>query len=166
MMTEDNQSEETTRNTGPEDFSDRIVPDPENPNVKRLEGFVMGRSSIEENWRLYLAPDMDHYVEFRKEDTLHAEQISPTKAFVWITPRAEIKEVMLRSGPVGFLRGTIINEHVRRRGLLSAPQLGGPFRLFAVAANDSGCAAAGGCNPPPGTELGGECPTPNIPCPI
>jgi len=128
-----------------DDLIDRLVQDPNNPRVKKLVGFRMGKSNQEEYWRLYLTDDLNHFLDFRKEDTLHAEQVSSTKTLVWLNPNAEVKESIVRSGRVDFLRGTIIEDHLRRRpGSSGTGPRGLLFAMAGAMAGQSGCLRAGG----------------------
>jgi len=92
----------------------------------------MGNSSREGHWRLYLDIDLTKYLEFRKEDTLHAEQFRPGRTVVWLKRGTKIHEVQTRTGSIEFLQGEI------RRGFFrGVPGLG---TMMAMGACQSGCA--------------------------
>ena len=113
---------------------DRLIPDPANPHVKRLTGFRMGRSQLPDHWRLYLNVNLNHYIDFKKEDTLDAHEFRPARVVVWLKPGARISETKTSSVPVEFLQGEI------RRGFLRGAS--GMPRVFADMADcpGSGCA--------------------------
>ena len=104
--------------------------------------------------RLYLNTDLTHYLEFRKEDTVHAHQISPTRVFVWVRGGAQVQEVRTRSMQVEFLRGELIRDHLNRGTDVS--EVPGLRRALGVAA--AGCSAAS-CF----TTAGPNCPGPEHP---
>jgi hypothetical protein len=127
----------------------KLVPDPNNPDVKRVTGFVMGKSSRPGYWRLYLSVDLNHHLEFRQSDTVHAAKIREGRTVVWLKPDAKITETRTASGSQDFVEGGLIQQYLRRRGADVAGLLG--FRDTRVmAADGSGCAHTGcsaGCTP-------------------
>lgn len=142
----------------PDEVIERVIKDPANPEVKRLTGFLMGRSDKDGYWRLYLNVDLDHYIEFRKEDTLHAQQFRPASTVVWLKSDARVIEKIARSGSVEFLQGGLLRDYVRRYGPNFAGLLAGP-RMRLMAADGSTCAHTGcsaGCTPGYGCGGGGD----------
>jgi len=111
---------------------DRAVPDPSHPDVSTLSGFVLARSDREDYWRLYLNDRLNHYFEFRKEDTLEARQIRPTRTLVWVRPGTRVHETTTVSAPVDFLLGDV------RRGFFRG--IGG---LALMMADSEGCPGSG-----------------------
>src|SRR6266704_2694377 len=99
----DKNPKEDHKGVTPDEILERIVPDPANPDVKRLTGFLLGRSDRENYWRLYLTVDLNHFVEFRKDDTIHAQQLRPSRTVVWLKPDARVTETKNESGTVDFL---------------------------------------------------------------
>jgi hypothetical protein len=138
---------------GHDPLIDRLVPDPGNPRVKRLTGFMMGRSQLEDHWRLYLSVNLDHYIDFKKEDTLDAHQFRPARVVVWLKAGARVSETKTSSVPVEFLQGEI------RRGFLRGTS--GLPRIFADSAGcpGSGCAhcSVACSNLPGGDTVGYTC---------
>lgn len=143
------------------EFTDRLIPDPSNPNLKKVKGFALGKSDKEAYWRLYFNANLTHYLEFRKEDTVHAKQESSGNIMVWLKPESEVKEMLLRSGKLDFLKGTIVNEYLRKEGIYpGAFRIG---RLQLMAADGSGCAHTGcsaGCTE--GYGCAGDQPNPSV----
>jgi hypothetical protein len=140
----------------PDDILDRIIRDPANPNVKRVTGFLMGKSDKDDHWRLYLNTDLNHYIEFRRKDTLHAQQFKPGCTVVWLVTDTKITETMSRSGSIDFLSGNIVSSYLRRHGADFSGLVGSRMRL--MAADGSGCAHTGcsaGCTPGYGCGGGG-----------
>jgi hypothetical protein len=124
---------------------DRLVPDPANPDVRRLRGFLIGKSNREGYLRLYVNTDLTHYLEFPESDTVHAKQVRGNQTIVWVRPQTRIQIVKTDSISVELLRGNIIRDQLTRT-------VGSGFRMMARAAgaDGSGCAHAGcsaGCTP-------------------
>jgi hypothetical protein len=153
----DNKPNEYGGEIKPNEILDRIVRDPANPNVKRITGFLMGKSDKEDYWRLYLSVDLNHYLEFKKEDTLHAQQFRTARTVVWLANDAKVIETMTHSGSAEFLTGNLLNNFLRRRGL-DVSGLIGSGRMRLMEADGSGCAHTGcsaGCTPGYGCGGGG-----------
>jgi hypothetical protein len=89
----------------PDDIVARLIPDPANPRVTRLTGLYLGNSAQEEYWRLYLTNAFNHYLEFRKEDTLDAERPPNGGVIVGLKQGAKIEETLTAAVPERFLRG-------------------------------------------------------------
>ncbi len=118
-----------------DDLADRLVPDPTNPDVRRMVGFLLGKSHRDDHWRLYLNGDLTQYLEFRKADTVHAKQISGTQTVVWVKAQTRVQLFQTGSMPVEFLRGVILEDQ------LSGARMSGLRRAMGVAmAEASGCA--------------------------
>jgi hypothetical protein len=118
-------------------LTERLVPDPNNPNVTRQTGFLLGKSQIESRWRLYMSADLNHYVEFDKDDIIDAHQFRPSYTVVWLRPNAQAYETKTRSAPVEFLQGEIRKGFLR--GMAGVPRM---FSNMAVAA-ETGCGCPG-----------------------
>jgi hypothetical protein len=131
----------------PDELIERLIPDPSNPDVKRITGFLMGNSDREGYWRLYLTVNLNHYIEFRKEETLYAHQFRPGRTVIWIKPGSRIHEMKARSAPVEFLQGQV------RRGFLR-----GVSGITQVMDLEAGCPGSGcahcsvACSQLPGGE--------------
>jgi hypothetical protein len=118
-----------------DDLDGRLVPDPASPDVRRLKGFLLGKSDRPDYWRLYLNADLTYYLEFKKEDTVHAKQFHSNETIVWVKPQTRVQVVRTGSVPVEFLRGDIIRQQ------LGGSAVSGFRRAMGVAAADaSGCA--------------------------
>ena len=92
----------------PDDWVGKVVPDPENPDVRRVVGFGLGESDRPAYWRLYLNSDLTEYLEFRKEDCLHAKQLeSGGYTVAWLKPDAKIAHTRTQEAALEFLRGDI-----------------------------------------------------------
>jgi hypothetical protein len=124
---------EPHRRIRPDPLTDRLAPDPNNPNVTRLTGFLLGKSEIEDRWRLYMSADLNHYIEFQKVDLIDAHQFHPSHTVVWLKPDARAYETKTHSAPVEFLQGEIRRGFLR--GMMGVPRI---FADMAVAA-ETGC---------------------------
>jgi hypothetical protein len=111
----------------------RVVPeDREASEAVLLTGFL-GRSRRDGWWRLYRAPDLSEYVEFRQEDVVHTEKTSsdllPAKGtLVWLKADAVLnrQDARSRSTAADFLSGDIVNTQViGAAGSLIGPSGGG-----------------------------------------
>jgi hypothetical protein len=97
----------------------RVVPeDREASDAVLLTGFL-GRSRRSGWWRLYRAPDLSEYVEFREEDVVHTEKTNsdllPAKGtLIWLKADAAVnrQEAKSRSIAADFLSGDIVNTQV------------------------------------------------------
>ena len=139
--------------TLPDETVERIIEDPGNPDVRRLTGFLLGKSDRDGYWRLYLTVDLNHYLEFRKEDTLHAQQFRPARTVVWLKPEARVTEKLTKSTKVEFLRGHLMGDYIRRHGRSFVGMVGSGLKMMAGDTNGScptpgfGCDDSGcGCN--------------------
>lgn len=135
-----------------EDVVEQWVPDPGNPDVKRLTGFALGRSDRADRYRLYLSSNLDHYVEFKKDDTVHAQRATAERTHVWVRPEARIHETRARSLSADFLQGEI------RRGFLrGVGELTRGIMLMTSDCPRSGCAhCTASCSSLPGDPGGGS----------
>lgn len=109
-----NQEEGSNTNSIPDDLIEQWVPDAANPNLRRLVGFLMGRSDKADYWRLYLNAELNYYLEFLRKDTIHAQQLPSGRTIVWVKPDTTVQEVTTRSSPVEFLQGDISNTQLPR----------------------------------------------------
>lgn len=125
-----------------DDLADILVPDPANPDVRRLVGFLLGKSHRDGYFRLYLNADLTQYIEFKKDDTVHAKQLPSNRTMVWVKPQTRIQIFQTDSVPVEFLRGSILQDQ------LGGARFSGFRRALGVAAADaSGCAhCSAGCS--------------------
>src|SRR5262245_29838516 len=120
---------------GTDDLVDRLVPDPANPDVRRLVGFLLGKSHRDEYWRLYLNGDLTQYLEFKKADTIHAKQVTSSQTVVWVKPQTRVQLFQTGSVQVEFLRVVILQDQ------LGGSRSTGFRRVMGVAmAEASGCA--------------------------
>jgi len=140
-MAEDQEAEQPQehphRRIHPDPLTDRLVPDPNNPNVTQLTGFLLGKSNIEDRWRLYMSADLNHYIEFQKDDLIDAHQFRPSRTVVWLKPGARAYETKTRLAPVEFLQGEIRRGFLR--GMMGVPRI---FADMPVAA-ETGCGCPG-----------------------
>jgi hypothetical protein len=137
----------------PDEISERVVRDPSRTDQKILRGFALGRSTSDDQWRLYLNAELTHYLEFDKRATLHAKEVRPGETVVWIQPDTQVRETSTRNIPVEFLRGEI------QRGFLRG--VSGINRIMALSSEYPGCEASGcGCGTQectkPGPGPGGD----------
>src|SRR5687767_13259492 len=135
-----------TDNNGDDgEFVDRLVPDPARPNVRRVRGFLLGRSNREGYLRLYLDPDLRVFLEFPREKVVHSQQTRDNTTAVWLEADTRVDFTRTATMPVDFLKGDIV------QGLLSGTAPSGLRTMARMAAGDgSGCAHTGcsaGCTP-------------------
>lgn len=102
----------------PDSFIERVIPDPSDPRVIRIAGQYLGRSDREDCWRLYLTDALNHFLEFRREDTLDAQKTSTGRMVVWLKKGSNVEETITGPVPTDFLRGNL------RRNLAGQPSLG------------------------------------------
>lgn len=122
--------------------------------TKSLRGFTLGKSPQDDLWRLYLNGDLTHYVEFAREDAIHAEEIEPGQTMVWLNRGARVTETTSRSLPVEFLQG-----QVRTGFLRGLSGLTGVMALDSEGCPCSGCAhCTTSCSSlPGGSSVGLSC---------
>jgi hypothetical protein len=120
----------------PDDIIERLVPDPANPRVTKLVGLYLGNSSRTEYWRLYLSASLDHYFEFRKDDTLDSTRLSTDEIVVWLKPDAKVEETRTTVVPEAFLRGDIA---ARLGQLRQVPPILRPLLAVADSGSDRSC---------------------------
>ena len=123
------------------------VPNPANPDVKSLRGFTLGRSDNDTMYRLYLSSDLNHYLEFCKDDTVHAKKIDEMRTLVWVKADARVREVRSQTTPAEFLQG-----QVRTGFLRGINNLSGGRVFMTMGCPSSGCGhCTASCSSLPGT---------------
>jgi hypothetical protein len=107
------QEEPTAQEFEEDGFVTALVPDPsELPDARFLSGFL-GRGSQEGYWRLYVAADLQQYVEFSAEDVLHSQPMSSSANAlgghaIWVKRTATIEHSAAETeAQAGFLRGDV-----------------------------------------------------------
>jgi hypothetical protein len=115
---EQNQPEQQSKGTdelGPDDLIERIIPDPNDRDVKRLVGFRLGRSNRDDFHRLYLTANLDEYVEFRKTDAIDGQLFPDGSGHmcIWIRPDTRLHFVRIKSHSAKFLEGNIQRRFLR-----------------------------------------------------
>jgi hypothetical protein len=85
-------------------FVEKVMPDPSNPTSVASWLGLLGKSTEDGCWRLYLTIELDGYIEFKEEDALAFDIVpaehSPLKveaARVYLEPSARIKHVRTQS---------------------------------------------------------------------
>jgi hypothetical protein len=149
------------KTNGADDLADHLVPDPANPDVRRLVGFLLGKSHRDGYWRLYLNSDLTHYIEFSKEDTVHAKQVGPNRTMVWVKPQTRVQVYQTASVPVEFLKGDVLKDAMGGAGQ------SGFGRTMMAMAGASGCAhcqQTPSCPCHPGTGVSGGADTAGFSC--
>ena len=120
-------------------------PDPSDPNVRSLSGFMLVRSEDGSAYRLYLNSELSQYVEMPKDAVVHAKRISKQRTIVYLKPGTQVKRIYSRTLPIEFLQGEI------QRGMFrgaSGLNLGG---MMLMSCPGSGCAhCTTGCSELPG----------------
>jgi hypothetical protein len=138
-----------------DDLIEQWIPDAASPDLKKLTGFTLGRSDHDDRYRLYLTATLDHYIEFSKDDTVHAVRATPERTHVWVRPETRIQETRSQSLSADFLRGEI------RRGFLrGVGDLARGTMLMVSDCPRSGCAhCTVSCSslPDPGGSTGFTC---------
>lgn len=111
---------------------EKLVGDPTKPpDVQILVGFL-GRSSEAGNWRLYLTPQLDSYVEFSAEDVVHTQPLASAQSaiggtMVWLRQDATLKHTRTgtRQMQTNFVQGDIMSSFMAGPGVQEMA-LGGP----------------------------------------
>ncbi len=120
-------------------------PDPSDPDVRSLSGFMLGRGENDGDYRLYLNSELSQYAEFPKEAAVHAKRLNAQRTIVYLRPGTQVKRVHSRTLPVEFLQGEIQRGMFRGAGGLN---LGG---IMLASCPGSGCAhCTTGCSDLPG----------------
>lgn len=96
-------------------FVDNIVKDPACiPETKLVKGYI-GKSDKDEYIRLYRKLDLLSYIEFRKSDVIHKEELdstksAPGKVCVWLDACTKVSKVSVRDNdtPDKFLNGKFV----------------------------------------------------------
>lgn len=114
-------------------------------------GYHLGKGSHEDYWRLYLTRDLQHYLEFKKSESIDARRLETGQVLVRLKPDAHVQEMQLDTAPADFLEGEIHNEQLDRAVSL------GLRRAMGMA--DAGCGSAASCF----TTAGPNCPGPEHP---
>jgi hypothetical protein len=85
-------------------FVEKVMPDPSKPTSVIPWVGLLGKSSEDGYWRLYLTIELDSYIEFKEEDVLAfdiipAEQsrLGVEAARVYLKPEARIRHVYMQS---------------------------------------------------------------------
>jgi hypothetical protein len=105
---------------------------------------MLGRSDDDRKYRLYLTSALNHYVEFDKSDTIHAQKLSEQRTVVWLKAASRVRETKSKSMPIEFLQGQI------RRGFLRGSQNAAGIVMSADCPS-SGCAhCTASCSSLPG----------------
>jgi hypothetical protein len=134
-------SESRERGIEPDELIGKLVPDPENPGVRRVVGFGLGVSDRPGYWRLYVNPDLTEFLEFRKDDCLHAKE-SRDRTVAWLKPDAKIARTWTDEATLQSIRGDIRNEFLRPTGfaaLARATGGGGQGGLGTCATRENCC---------------------------
>lgn len=106
----------TTVNLRYDSWVDEVVKDPSNPPASRLmQGFV-GKSSIEDHFRLYLDVELTYYADIPLSSLLYAQSLNDELggSKLWISAEADIKTGPQTSDSRNknrFLEGNIIGSH-------------------------------------------------------
>lgn len=85
-------------------FVEKVMPDPAHPTSVAPWLGLLGKSTEDGYWRLYLTIELDSYIEFKEEDVLAFDIIPPKQspleveaARVYLDPSARIKHVRTQS---------------------------------------------------------------------
>lgn len=156
-------NEENKKSGGikPDEIIDRLVTDPDNPNVKRVVGLFLGKSSREKYWRLYLNSTLSNYLEFRQEDTLEAQRQPSGGIVVWLKPEAKVQQMVTEPVPEEFLKGELLGGNLRRA---SASGIGGLRRNLGLAAAGCGGGTQDASCQTVGSSCGPACSTTGYTC--
>ena len=76
-------------------------------DVLKLTGFYLGRAEQADRWRLYLTKNLARYLEFRKDDTVHAERLSTGRIVAWLRAGAVVEERQAAAAE-DFLKGDLL----------------------------------------------------------
>jgi hypothetical protein len=85
-------------------FVEKVMPDPSHPTSVAPWIGLVGKSTEDGYWRLYLTIELDSYIEFKEEDVLAFDIVPPKQstleveaARVYLEPSARIKHVRMQS---------------------------------------------------------------------
>jgi hypothetical protein len=110
-----------------------LVPDPSlhQPGVL-LIGFL-GKAVQSGDWRLYLTPELNEYVEFSEQDIVHTQPLSQEQtqlggSRVWLRSGAPFRHTYIETRQVqaDFLRGGITSDFMPRTSPFTAAVRGRP----------------------------------------
>lgn len=91
-------------------------PDPNSPDSRSMSGYALGRSEDPARYRLYLDSSLSRYIEFARDDVVHARTIGPERTIVWVKPGTSVRRIDRRTLPVEFLQGQIRTGFLRGAG--------------------------------------------------
>ncbi len=77
-------------------------------DVMKFSGFYLGRSERADSWRLYLTQNLSRYLEFRKDDTVHAERLAGGRIVAWLRSNAAVQECETADAE-DFLKGDLLD---------------------------------------------------------
>jgi hypothetical protein len=120
-------------------FVEKVMPDPAHPTSVAPWLGLLGKSTNDGYWRLYLTIELDSYIEFKEEDVLAFDIIPPKQspleveaARVYLEPSARIKHVRTQSwegearqGQAGTTMAGAVPEVLSGRRLLQGPHIVG-----------------------------------------
>jgi len=111
----------------PDRIVERLVPDPSRPEPRVSLTGLLGRSTEEGVWRLYLTSGIEEYAEFAESDVVHTESVPegmlPTGGTtVWLRMGATVRHPTVSSRQVQaeFLQGALAARFLPGAGLAGA----------------------------------------------
>jgi hypothetical protein len=107
-MAEKKGEKQSDRNLKPDEIVEKVAPDA-HPDVVRIVGRRIGRSTQPDHTRLYLTPDLNQYCDVPEKSILACERPPTGFIILWVQPGARIHSVGVRSGPAEFLTGELQN---------------------------------------------------------
>jgi hypothetical protein len=98
-----------------------LVPDPGQHQPGFLFIGLLGKAIQPGDWRLYLTPELNEYVEFSEQDVVHSQPISQEESplggsRVWLRSGASFRHTCIetRQAQADFLRGGITSAFMSR----------------------------------------------------
>jgi len=151
----------------------KLVKDGKPVDYLTIRGYV-GKSDSVDAVRLYLSKEFNEYIEVKKKEILHAEEISAEElefggTCIWIDKDTEIikVKVQFRKQQARFMEGDIVRTQLRPEAILRARQGDQWPSLFGPVCPTEWvpCTYEWFCQPQNATAYGPYCPHPTPGCP-
>jgi hypothetical protein len=114
-MTEKHE-DSTRKGLEEDDLINKLIPDPNNPDVSVLVGAFLGRGTDEKSIRLYTTVRLDQYFQVPKDKVLGVKRFSSGQIAVWIPGDLRVQAVTSSTLSGDFLKGSIQSAFSMRGG--------------------------------------------------
>jgi hypothetical protein len=99
-----------------DDLLDRLMPDPNNPDLNVLVGVFLGRAPDAKSARLYTSLRLNQYFQVPRDKVLGAKRFPSGRIAIWIPGDLRAQLVTSNSLPGDFLKGGIQSAFRGRAG--------------------------------------------------